>query len=126
MSLGDYLVSIGTTVTYVFGFFALYVQVFILVVLFRERKHLAQGTVFPENVDWPAVTVNCSGSLSFRRAWALFGANKPVKAKKTSPIRKVKWCACMDPLPQEKTFAIMLQLAVASVGEKKKLCRLLL
>ena len=57
MSVGDYLYGIQTTLMYAFGFIALYVQVFVMLILFRQRKELAVGTVIPEDVDWPAVTV---------------------------------------------------------------------
>ncbi len=57
MSVGEYLYGVQTAITYVFGFVALYIQVFLMIVLFRERKAIAAGTVIPDNVDWPAVTV---------------------------------------------------------------------
>ena len=42
---------------YIFSFFALYVQVFFLLMIFRARKEISEGTTFPANVDWPAVTI---------------------------------------------------------------------
>lgn len=57
MSPGDYMFGFETVMGYVFGFFSLYIQVFLLLVLFKNRKDIIEGTVFPEDVDWPAVTV---------------------------------------------------------------------
>jgi cellulose synthase/poly-beta-1,6-N-acetylglucosamine synthase-like glycosyltransferase len=57
MSAGDYLYGIQTGLTYVFGFIALYVQIFVMLILYRQRKEIAAGTVIPADVDWPAVTV---------------------------------------------------------------------
>lgn len=57
MSASEYVFQIQTILGYFFCFFALYIQVFFLVLLFRERKHISQGTVFPADVDWPAVTI---------------------------------------------------------------------
>lgn len=57
MNLGDSLFEIQTAIGYFFGFFALYIQVLLLVTLFRNRKQFATKTEIPEQVDWPAVTI---------------------------------------------------------------------
>lgn len=57
MSPSDYVFGVETAIGYTFGFLALYVQVFLLVILFKERRQITTGTVFPENVTWPAVTI---------------------------------------------------------------------
>lgn len=57
MSLNDYMFGLETTVWYILGFFSVYVQVFFLLTLFHNRKQIVERTVFPENVEWPAVTV---------------------------------------------------------------------
>jgi len=57
MNPGDYIYGVQTVLGYIFCFFALYVQVFLLILLFRERKQIIKGTVFPENVNWPAVAI---------------------------------------------------------------------
>lgn len=57
MSPSDYMFGFETTMGYIFGFLSLYIQVFLLLILFRDRKQIAEGTVFPDDVDWPAVTI---------------------------------------------------------------------
>jgi len=57
MSLGDFAYMIQSDLGYVFCFFALYVQVFLMISLFKHRKQIVKRTVFPDNVDWPAVTI---------------------------------------------------------------------
>lgn len=57
MNLGAYLFEIQTAFGYFFGFLALYVQVLLLVTLFRNRQHFVTKTEIPANVDWPAVTI---------------------------------------------------------------------
>lgn len=49
--------TVQTVVQYIFCFIALYAQVFILLVAFRERKEIIRGTVIPKDVQWPGVTV---------------------------------------------------------------------
>ena len=38
-------------------FFALYVQVFFLLMVFKTRKQIRENTSFPAGVNWPAVTI---------------------------------------------------------------------
>lgn len=57
MSFGDYAYIIETSMGYVFCFLALYVQVFLLLILYKERKQVFASTVIPEDIDWPAVTI---------------------------------------------------------------------
>lgn len=57
MSASDYLFGLETATGYLFGFFSLYIQIFLLLVLFRHRKEIVSGTVLPDTVDWPAVTI---------------------------------------------------------------------
>lgn len=42
---------------YFFTFVALYVQVFFLIVAFKNRKQVLEATVTTEDIDWPGVTV---------------------------------------------------------------------
>lgn len=44
-------------VGYIVCFFALYVQVFFLVALFQSRRKIIDGTKFPAEVNWPAITI---------------------------------------------------------------------
>jgi len=57
MNPSDYMFGFETAIWYTFGFFSMYVQVFLLLLLFRDRKQNSGETVFQENVDWPAVTI---------------------------------------------------------------------
>jgi len=51
------MVSISDIVSYILAFFALYVQVFFLLMVFKTRKQIAGNTSFPADVNWPAVTI---------------------------------------------------------------------
>lgn len=51
------MAGIQTIFLYIFSFIALYVQVFLLLVAFRKRKQVLAGTVLPEGLEWPGVTV---------------------------------------------------------------------
>lgn len=57
MSPSDYMFGFETAMGYIFGFFSLYIQVFFLLILFKDRKQIIDGTIFPADVDWPAITV---------------------------------------------------------------------
>ncbi len=57
MFLEESLYVLKMSTSYLFLFFALYVQVFLMILLFKARKQIIKGTVFPENVNWPAVTI---------------------------------------------------------------------
>src|SRR3989338_6557223 len=49
--------SISEVISYILTFFALYVQVFFLLMVFKTRKQIAEDTSFPTDVNWPAVTI---------------------------------------------------------------------
>jgi cellulose synthase/poly-beta-1,6-N-acetylglucosamine synthase-like glycosyltransferase len=51
------MMEFQTICGYVFCFIALYTQVFFLLVAFGKRKEIIEGTILPETVEWPAVTV---------------------------------------------------------------------
>lgn len=51
------MVSIPDIISYILTFFALYVQVFFLLMVFKTRKQITKNTSFPTDVNWPAVTI---------------------------------------------------------------------
>ncbi|OGI95320.1 hypothetical protein A2917_02015 [Candidatus Nomurabacteria bacterium RIFCSPLOWO2_01_FULL_42_17] len=51
------MVSISDIISYVLTFFALYVQVFFLLMVFKTREQIKKNTSFPPDVNWPAVTI---------------------------------------------------------------------
>ncbi len=57
MVLVDSLHILETVFGYFFVFLALYVQVFLMILIFKERKQIIKGTIFPKNVNWPAITI---------------------------------------------------------------------
>lgn len=57
MSPSDYMFGLETMLIYIFGFFSMYVQVFFLLMLFRNREPANEKTTFQEDTDWPAVTI---------------------------------------------------------------------
>lgn len=51
------MIEFQAITNYILCFIALYAQVFLLLVAFQERKQIIRGTVVPNDVDWPAVTI---------------------------------------------------------------------
>lgn len=51
------MVSISNIISYILTFFALYVQVFFLLMVFKTRKQITENISFPADVNWPAVTI---------------------------------------------------------------------